>query len=411
MSEAIRRPFGRRCPRKTRWLMGAGVGASIVAASGASAGATWINARTTPRLSEIVAIDSTGESGWPYGQEDVAGDGPLTFAAPEQMIDIRTAYAATDASRFWARVYFSDPNGVGAGVTAYVFIDADRNVATGGRAIGAEINPAFTTDPSPGGYDFVLAVGGNGAVAGLWAYQAMQGMYATLNPTAANSSGETGADADPILIDGAQHGYVQMNADLNVVGLTSTCDANVFVRSVNAGAGDLEAGQLASCIPADANRDGVPDIVIPPAGCTSDAQCPAGGTCNNGVCTVPPTCTIDADCPATDQCVAGRCVPRPGGTCTTSAQCGDLVCTNGQCVACVSNPECGTGRICASTGRCVGNVVLAPGEKVEGGAFHCAVSARKALRLPLDRRDVPPAAAAVVAALALAARRRRTRLS
>src|SRR6266567_9551481 len=132
MSEAIRRPFGRPCPRKMRRIMAAGVGASIMAASGASAGATWINTRTTPRLSEIVAVDATGETGWPYGQEDVAGDGLATFATPEQTVDIRTAYAATDTSRFWARVYFSAPNGVGAGVTGYVFIDADRNAATGG---------------------------------------------------------------------------------------------------------------------------------------------------------------------------------------------------------------------------------------------------------------------------------------
>src|SRR6266568_3128588 len=171
MSETIRGPFGRS--GSMRWLVRAGVAASILAASSASAGATWINTRTTPRLSEIVAVDATGETGWPYGQEDVAGDGLATFATPEQTVDIRTAYAATDTSRFWARVYFSDPNGVGAGLTAYVFIDADRNAATGGRAMGAEINPAFTTDPSPGGYDFVFAVGGNGAVAGIWEYRVM----------------------------------------------------------------------------------------------------------------------------------------------------------------------------------------------------------------------------------------------
>jgi hypothetical protein len=347
MSEDIGRPFGRPRPRKMPWLLGAGVGASIVAASGASAGATWINTRTTPRLSEIVAIDATGETGWPYGQEDVAGDGPATFATPEQTIDIRTAYAATDMSRFWARVYFSDPNGVGAGLTVYVFINADRNTATGGPAMGPEINPAFTSDPSSGGYDFVLAVGGNGMVAGLWEYQGMPPMYVTLNPTAANSAGETGADADPILINGSQHGYVQGNVDLNVVGLTSTCDASLFVRSVNAGAGDLEAGQLGSCVPADTNQDHVPDIVVPPGGCSSNTQCPGGGTCNNGVCTIPPTVT---------------------------------------------------------------NIVLAPDERVEGGAFHCSVSQWKGSRLPLGRRDVPPALA-VVTALALAVRRRRTRLS
>lgn len=393
---------------KPHWLFRAAVVASIVSASRAGAAATWVNGRTTPRLSEIVAIDATGEPGWPYGQEDVAGDGVATFASPEQMVDMRTAYAATDASRFWARIYASDPIGVGAGVTGYIFIDADRNALTGGRASAAEINPAFTTDPSPGGYEFVLAVGGNGAVAGLWEYQAAQAMYVTLNPNAANSSGESGADVDPILIDGPQHGYLQGNVNLNVVGLTVTCDANLYVRSVNAGAGDLDVGQLVTCVPADMNQDRVPDIVTPVGGCTTNAQCPGMGTCTNGICVVPPVCTTDADCAPTEQCTAGRCVARPGGTCTTAAECGNLACTNGRCVACVSNPECGAGRICSSTGTCIGSVVLAPDERVEGGAFHCAVSTSGA-RSPLPRSQGRLGEMSLAAALAFIVRKRRKR--
>jgi len=91
-----------------------------------------------------------------------------------------------------------------------------------------------------------------------------------------------------------------------------------------------------------------------------------------------------------------------------TAQCGDLVCTNGQCGACSSDAECGAGRICSS-GRCITNVVLAPGEKVEGGAFHCSVSPRDAEH-PLGRGDVPPAGAALLAAVALLARKRHARL-
>jgi Cys-rich repeat protein len=390
------------------WVVGAGVGASMLAASAVSAAGTWVNGRTAPRLSEIVAIDATGENGWPYGPEDVAGDGAAVFASAEQMIDLRTAYAATDTSRFWARVYVSEPTGAAPTLTAYVFIDADRNSTTGGRAMGAEINAAFTTDPSPGGYEFVLAVGGNGAVAGLWEFQAAPTMYVTLNPNAANSSAESGADVDPIMINGPQHGYVQGNVDLNVVGLTSTCDANLFVRSVNAGTGDLEAGQLGSCVPADADQDRVPDIVTPPGGCTTDAQCPGGGTCTNGRCSVPPTCATDAECLASEQCVAGRCVARPGGACSTSAQCADLVCRNGQCGACVSNADCGDGRTCSSTGRCIGVVILAPGEKVEGGAFHCSLAPKKGPPRSSEGHDMT-SAMTLLAALGLAARKRRSR--
>jgi hypothetical protein len=353
-------------------MVGAATFALVTSTALAASAATWANNQTTPPLAQIFVIDATGETGWPYGAEDVGGDGLPAFGMPEQMIDVRTAYAATDAAKFWARVYFSAPNAVAA-VKVYVFIDADRNPATGGRASAAEINPAFTTDPSAGGYEFVLVTGGDQATSELWEYRAPQMMFAQASPASANTiTAESGQDTDPILINGAQHGYLQANVNLTAVGLTAACDANLFVRSVAAMGGDLEAGQAASCVAPDANGDRVPDLVVVPAGCTTNAQCPGGGTCATGMCTAPTTCTSDAQCAPTEQCVAGRCVARPGGTCTSSAQCGDLVCTNGQCVACASNAECGTGRSCSSTGRCI--VALAPDEKVEGGAFNCAVS-------------------------------------
>jgi hypothetical protein len=189
--------------------------------------------------------------------------------------------------------------------------------------------------------------------------------------------GEVGSDTDPILINGAPHGYAQVAINLRDVGVTTACDANLYVRSVNNGAGDLDVGQPSSCVSVDANNDNVPDVVVPPSGCTSDAQCPAGGRCVNGACIVATACTTDADCPATDQCVAGHCTARPGGACTSSATCGDLVCVNAQCVACTpGSDQCGTGRQCSGNGHCVSPITLAPGEKVEGGAFHCALSER-----------------------------------
>src|SRR4051794_40659224 len=101
------RRFGQR-----RWLMAGARVASLSGSSAIAAAATWVNNRTTPRLAEIVAVDAAGEPGWPYGAEDVAGDGAATFSPAEQTIDIRTAYAATDSARFWARVYFSDMSNV-----------------------------------------------------------------------------------------------------------------------------------------------------------------------------------------------------------------------------------------------------------------------------------------------------------
>jgi len=391
---------------KRSWLIAFAFAASVAATSGTSAAATWINGRTTPRLSEIVAIDATGESGWPYGQEDLLGDG-ATFTPAEQQMDIRTAYAATDTARFWTRIYFSDPAMVGTGVTAYIFIDADQNASTGGRASAAEINPALTTDPSPGGYEFVIGVTGTGTIAGVWQYGT--GMYVMV--TTSSSMGEAGSDADPIAIGSLQHGYVQSMVNMNAVGLTPTCSANLFFRSVSGTGGDLDGGQVGSCVPADTNADRVPDVVTPVGGCTSDAQCPGGGTCTNMVCSVPPSCSTDADCASTEQCTSGSCVVRSGGTCTTSAQCADLVCTNGQCVACSSNAECGTGRTCSSTGRCTGGVVLAPGEKVEGGAFNCAFSPRGTPSSPLGTGGRRFFASTLAAALILLIRKRRTRFA
>src|SRR5512139_3172193 len=91
--------------------------------------ATWIAGSTTPTVSELVTVDATGETLWLYGGEDIAGDGS-TFNPPEPSLDIRTAYAASDTTRFWARTYVSDPNAPGANVLVFVFVDADQNATT-----------------------------------------------------------------------------------------------------------------------------------------------------------------------------------------------------------------------------------------------------------------------------------------
>jgi Cys-rich repeat protein len=356
-------------------LVGASSIAVLLSLSPSTAGAATWSSGNTPTISQIFAIDATGETSWPYGQEDVAGDGLATFAPAEQAMDLRTGYASTDASRFWVRVYVSDPNAVAAALTAYVFVDADQNPATGGSAAATTIDAALTMDPSPGGYEFVIGIHGNGMLAGVWGYQSQPAQYVAVNTTPANARAEAGTDTDPILIDGTAHGYVEASVDLTLVGLTQACSANLFVRSVDDnGAGDLEAGQAAACVAADGDADGVPDFVIPPS-CTSDAQCPAGRHCLNGACVANPSCTTDMDCAATDQCTGGHCVARPVGTCASDADCGELICSGGQCVACTpGGTQCGSGRVCATDGRCTDNVVLAPGERVEGGAFHCALA-------------------------------------
>jgi len=351
-----------------------------------TASATWAGGRTTPTLRHVVAIDATGENNWPYGAEDVAGDGLGSFGQQEQSIDIRTAYAATDAQRLWARVYVSDAQPAGGNVHAFVFIDSDRNSSTGGTAVAPEISPNFTTDPSPGGYEYVVEFAGNGVAVQLWDRKGNQYAIAQLPPPQA--AGEAGTDADPIRIGALDHGYIQVAIDLGVVGLTQACDANLYFRTTNStaalGAGDLDVGQVASCVPSLSN--GVPAVLVPPNACTSNAGCPAGAVCRGGQCALAPTCTTNADCGAGMQCTAdGRCVPAASGSCTTNAECNGLVCQGGQCVACtLGGSECGTGNTCGADGRCsTGSgtgpgpgeepFILAADETIKGGACNCAL--------------------------------------
>jgi hypothetical protein len=362
----------------------------------AAAAATWVDMRTTPSLTELVTIDATGEQGWLYGAEDIAGDGVDSFKQQEQSIDIRTAYATTDTSRLWVRVYVSELNAIGGNVTVYVFIDADRSTATGGTAAAPEIDAKFTMDSSPGGYDYAIGIRGNGSISGVWTWDGAQSKYIGASPAAGTATAEVGKDIDPIQINSAAHGYAQAMVDLALVGLTPACLANFYIRSSNEtaalGKGDLEVGQVAPCIPADQNGDGIPDVIIPEGPCTSDDQCPANGLCIEGKCVIPVPCVDDMDCNTNEQCSQESiCVAIPGGMCTANPECGDLVCKGGTCSPCtVGGTDCGAGRRCAPDGRCVidpdaggGEVIagipIAPSEDVQGGAFTCALGTRGGL--------------------------------
>ena len=347
---------------------------------------TWTGSRSTPTLNEIVAIDATGESPWPYGSEDVAGDG-ATFMQQEQSIDIRTAYATADNALFWSRVYVSDENAAGGNVTVFVFIDNDRNNSTGGGADATEVNSLFTTDPTNGGFEYVIEVGGNAMLQNIWEWTENMSEFQPINLMPMDGTAEADRDRDPIDIGLSSHGYIQASVDLDVLGLTSACNADLFFRSVidaGQGEGDLDIGLLAPCVPTDADNDDVPDILDPPGGCTTDDECPGGGVCVDGDCYIPGQCFDDTDCDSDETCNAdGICVPVGGGMCSDDPDCDDLICDNGTCGPC-SGDECGPGRICAPDGRCIdgtaggggaggGGLDLQPGDNVQGGAFTCAV--------------------------------------
>ncbi len=88
--------------------------------------------------------------------------------------------------------------------------------------------------------------------------------------------------------------------------------------------------------------------------CESNADCPAGDTCEDGVCVTPPECVTDADCPAGEVCDNGTCVTPP--ECTTDDDCAaGQVCEDGVCVTppeCVTDDDCAAGQVCED-GVCV----------------------------------------------------------
>lgn len=360
---------------------------AIALSAAPAAAQTWTGNRTTPAISELVAIDATGEPSWPFGFEDLAGDG-TDFGQQEQSIDIRTAYAVADGQTFWARTYVSDDNAAGGNIVVFVFIDADDSPLTGGGADATEINALFTNDPTPGGYEFVIEIGGNAMINDIWEWDGAMFAPLALMPND-NADAEAGQDGDPLDLGGLAHGYLQGMVDLNLVGLDSTCDAGLFFRSVNEGGmidGDLNVATVAPCIPVDADDDGVPDFVVPEEGCTDDDDCPFFGVCVDGECVLPGACLDDGDCDPDEFCNDdGICFPNPGGDCTDDSDCGDLVCDDGTCQPCdLGGDQCGPGRVCTADGRCIdGNaggagggdgLGLEPGDNVQGGAFTCAIA-------------------------------------
>jgi hypothetical protein len=352
------------------WGAGVLVALTLSAAAKTAYSQTWVAPAKTPSLLDIVVIDRTGEANWPYGFEDVLGDGKK-FTVAEQALDIRTVYADTDAKRFWLRAYFSSVVAVGPDVTIFVFIDTDKNTTTGGSAAQKTINPAFTTDPTMGGYEVVLTIKGDGTFGPLWTWNQAQTKFvsSTIKPNQGVAS--VGVDVDPLRLLAVSHGYIQGSVDFAEVGLTETCQGALFVRSVNgSGKGDRDVGLANACRPDDANGDGVPDLIVPEQ-CNTNADCPDLGICIDHVCRLAQPCRVDTDCKGANMMctVDGRCVPKPTGSCQTRDDCADgLVCKAGMCTACdAGSNDCGPGESCLPSGTCVEVSTGAGGNGAGGG--------------------------------------------
>jgi hypothetical protein len=272
----------------------------------------------------------------------------------------------------------------------------------------------------------VLEIDATGAVVHVWSWQQAMATFTSAVPTMAQTKGEAGKDVDPATPGAWVAGYVEAQIDLALAGLTTACDAHLFYRSVNTTDpthSDIDIGVEGPCKPA-AGADGVPTILVPQVGCTTDMDCPAQGVCENGTCVLPVPCLVATDCAAGFTCSPdGRCLPNPGGKCTVQTDCGKLACVGGKCVACtLGSAQCGAGLECTPQGTCVvgmggvdgggvggggaggGIPTLRPGERVQGGALACGVE-----RDPGAGGGSVPAASLFLAcaSLALHARRRR----
>jgi hypothetical protein len=237
-------------------------------------------------LRELVAVDQTGEPGWLFGAEDLAGDGPNTFNDAEQAADVRSGYAATDAERLWLRVYVSADTAPEA-LQAFVFIDVDRNATTGGPGSAPEIDAALGASTAPGGYEFVLGFNGEEFL-GAWSWAQAPARFQPLNnldPLEAVT--QAGADLDPLRLNGPRNGYVQANLKFAPIQLSVGCEANLLFRSTSGTLQDRDLGRVGPCRPGDANDNDIADVAETDAQCDTDDQCPAGGRCVDDRCEVP----------------------------------------------------------------------------------------------------------------------------
>jgi OOP family OmpA-OmpF porin len=378
-------------------IVGSCLGASIPSAAFA---ATWADGRSTPHLLDLVVIDRTGEPRWLFGAEDVAGDGLGTFLPPERAIDLRSAYARPDRNRLWLRAYVSSDAVPDDDLRVFFFFDTDAQRNTGGSAVAPAIDAAFTRDDSGGGYDVVIGMQPGTALGGVWRWNSDDMAFAEDEVAPLAAVAESGVDADPLRLFAGEHGYLQVSLDARALDIQPSCAARLLVRAATAsGQADLDVGVLAPCVSLDADRNQVPDLLeVEDARCDSDDQCPASGLCVSGRCLFPSYCRDNPDCASGERCDAsGICRAQGGASCSGDACSGGLVCDDAsECQACATDASCANGQRCAASGRCVdensrsgavagSDIVLDPGQEIQGGAGSCAlgVSAPGRWRSPL----------------------------
>jgi hypothetical protein len=374
-----------------------GVAAALVAMTSSAHAQTWSLKRRRPSLFEIIAVDRTSESQWPFGQEDIAGDGVSKTDADEAAVDLRSVYADARAKKLWMRAYVAATVTPTPDSLAFFFIDSDADPDTGGSASDSQIFAAFKDDKvsSPSGYERAVEIRGDGTVVALFAWDTNKMQWAEQSDAMKMMvTGESGVARDPLRLAGDDHGYVQVELDLTVAALDDACDGTIFVRTWRDGDNKRKFGDLADAGSADChahlNRFGDPDL-LHSDNCTSDDTCPARGRCSQGTCLFGYECSDDGACQTGQRCQSGVCVRVLDRDCTYSADCDSLVCDDKRCVACTSSgaTACEASLVCSPNGSCLrapkpdnpltdGESAAVSGERVRGGAFACTAAERGA---------------------------------
>lgn len=338
-----------------------------------------------PPLWQINSVDASGEMAWPYGSEDIAGDGLGAFEDDEAGADLRSVYADADRERLWLRAYVSGETAPADQLIAFFFLDTDDRDDTGGDAVGTPLWRDWTSDPSAGGYERAVGVRGDGTLIG--AYSWSNNSWTSVAMAQADVDIELGHDRDPLRIGALEHGYVQVALAHSRFGFDAGCDGKVFVRLWNDGMGQRSFGddddaEAACRAPTDANGD--PDVLRRGA-CTGDDQCPGDGKCQGGACVIVYECSSAAECRTGERCSSGVCTGSVAGAGGASAGRGGAG---------------GAGRSGGGAGAGASGSGGAAGGGVRGGAFSCRAA-------PPGRGASWPLASLLLAAVALRAARRR----
>lgn len=367
-------------------------GLLALTAAGSAEAQTWSAMRTTPALFHIIAVDRTGETLWPYGREDVAGDGLGTFQADEREADLRSIYADVENDHLLLRAYVSAESAPSMRTVAFFFIDADDRATTGGPAFQDALW-RLAADPTPGGYERAVAVRGDGALVGTYRWDADEEAWVETQEPAPRVRFEAGLDVDPLRFGADERGYFQVSLHHEISGLNASCAGNIFVRTHH----EVEDGrsfgddtlELFACrAPTDPYGD---PVVLRPDRCDKDDDCPADGVCREGVCLFAYACTDHIHCRARERCQGNICVREVSGSCDEDADCDGLVCEGGACVACAETGAraCEGELVCSPNGSCLDPDDFTPGPgnggngggagedesyvgRTQGGAFRCS---------------------------------------